>query len=250
LIEESGSSSVTPRRSQAAPSYRAARYRNEARAVRPSPRATPRGRGWTAAGAFTSRGGPGEGVGKYVAEFTKRRPKQGVAVGEVTQSFAFGNSAAFLQGRTAEFERHKLCATRLFSLLCECTFQFLYPAYESSNGFEGSGEPIPSPGDATTHLPWLGIYYGVHLVNRIIPHSFGMGPSCEPDRRPSLGSVRTLLSLQNAKRPCWAPSPRAGLVSLFQGVAEGTPPSRATKNSIPEWAGSAQIDPQESTGVG
>jgi hypothetical protein len=26
-----------------------------------------------AAGAFTSRGGPGEGVGEYVAEFMKRR---------------------------------------------------------------------------------------------------------------------------------------------------------------------------------
>jgi len=34
---------------------------------------SPRGRGWTAPGAFTSRCGPGEGVQKYVTEFMKRR---------------------------------------------------------------------------------------------------------------------------------------------------------------------------------
>jgi len=45
---------------------------------------SPGGRGWPAAGAFISRGGPGEGVREYVAEFMKQLTKSGY--GEVQRA--------------------------------------------------------------------------------------------------------------------------------------------------------------------
>jgi hypothetical protein len=112
-----------------------------------SPRA-PRGRGWTTAGAFTSRGGPGEGVGKYVAEFTKRRTKQGSSDSRVEHSFPLLETLRPVLREEPQSLKDTNSALPGF---CEFHFPISRPSVRAVQRFKGPGEPIPSTGDATTH---------------------------------------------------------------------------------------------------